>query len=127
MSESENAATIRRVATALRNWSLNDYEALLADQAVEGRPQIKERFVGRENIMGMYRSFPGQLEFSWRGVRGAGAVWVLEGIMRYGENLEYVIGVFELVDGKIFKVDWYFAPPVDPPPYHARWAERTEG
>lgn len=126
MSENENATIIKRVAAALYNWSLDDYETLLAEQAVEGRPQIRERFVGRENIIGMYRSLPGRPTFTWRGVRGGGAVWVLEGVMNYGEVSDYVIGVFEVSGGKIVKADWYFAPPLDPPPYHTQWAERTE-
>jgi hypothetical protein len=45
MSENENETIIKRVSAALDNWSLDDYEALLAEQAVERRPQIKERFV----------------------------------------------------------------------------------
>lgn len=58
MPEDVNESTIGRLAAALEQWDLEEYEVVLADNAVEGRPQTRERFVGRTNIMGMYRHFP---------------------------------------------------------------------
>ena len=36
--------------------------------AVEGRPQLGERFVGRDNIVGMYRDLPSKPTTTWRSV-----------------------------------------------------------
>lgn len=124
MDEDVNRRTMERLAAALEQWDLEEYEKLLAVDAVEGRPQTGQRFVGRNNIMGMYQAFPEELRASWRRLIGSGSTWALEGIIDFGKGQSiHVIGTFELDDGLVTKVDFYFAAPTEPPVYHAGWGE----
>lgn len=126
VSNSEAAATL---FDAWQLWDLDTIESLVADDAVDSRPQSGERFVGRANIMGMYREVPGPPRITWRRVRGGPAVWVAEGIVEYGEGPVRLVGVVEFAHGRVVAADYYFADPFDPPESRARWvtASRVAG
>ncbi len=124
MAEDLNRRTMERLAAAFEQWDLDEYESLLSIDAVEGRPQTGQRFVGRDNIMGMYRAFPEGLAATWRRLIGRGTTWALEGVLDFGEGTStHVIGTFEVRDSRVTKVDFYFAGKTEPPVYHAGWAE----
>jgi hypothetical protein len=107
---------------AWERWDLDTIESLVAEHAVDTRPQSGERFVGRANIMGMYREVPGPPTIAWRTVRGGPDVWVAEGTVEYGEGPVNLVGVVELEAGAVVRADFYFAEPFDPPASRARWA-----
>ena len=72
----------RKLLRAFAEWDLSTYEGLLAPGAVEGRPQMGERFNGRTRIMGMYRSRTGEPpRIEWRRVTGEGQNWVGQGVI----------------------------------------------
>ncbi len=122
--EHVNRRTMERLAAAFEQWNLDQYQSLLAVDAVEGRPQTGQRFVGRDNIMGMYRAFPEGVTAKWRRLIGGGSTWALEGLLTFGQGEStHVIGTFELDDGRVTRVDFYFAEPTEPPIYHTGWAE----
>ena len=123
MTERDNREAAERLFAAWERWDLDTIGSLLADDAVDGRPQSGERFVGRANIIGMYREVPGPPRIRWRSVRGGPGVWVAEGIVEYGEGPVQLVGVVELSDGLVVKADYYFAEPFAPPEARARWAE----
>ncbi len=123
MTERDNREAAERLFAAWERWDLDTIGSLLADDAVDGRPQSGERFVGRANIIGMYREVPGPPRIRWRSVRGGPGVWVAEGIVEYGEGPVQLVGVVELSDGVVAKADYYFAEPFAPPEARARWAE----
>lgn len=124
MSEDVNRAATRRLGAALEQWDLDEYESVIAENAIEGRPQTGERFVGRTNIMAMYRHFPEAPKITWRRLIGGGNTWALEGTMVVGEgDPVYLIGTFELDRGKVVKGDFYFAAQTTPSIYHQGWAE----
>jgi hypothetical protein len=71
---------------AWERWDLDTIGATLAEDAVDERPQSGGRFVGRANIMGMYRQVPGPPQISWRSIRGGPpCLWVAKGTVEYGE------------------------------------------
>ena len=81
---SEGQQIAEAALEALQNWDLNRYESFFHGDAVEGRPQLRERFIGLNNIMGMYRSFPiDPPNIEWERVRGGGTLWVGEGTIDY--------------------------------------------
>ena len=57
----------------------------------------------------------------------AGAVWVAEGIVDYGEGPVNIVGVVELADAQVKKARYYFADPFDPPAERARWSDTSIG
>lgn len=111
---------------SLSGWNLDIYESLLHDDAVEGRPQLREQFVGLQNIMGMYRSFPmDPPTIEWARIRGGGDIWVGEGIIDYGtgDPTDRLVALLQIDGKKIRRADYYFASHLDPIPYHAGWSE----
>ena len=113
----------KNLFAAWERWDLNTVGSLLADDAVDERPQSGERFVGRTNIMGMYAEVPGPPRIRWRCILGGPQVWVAEGTVEYGEGPVNIIGIVELTDGKVNRARFYFAEPFDPPAERARWAD----
>jgi hypothetical protein len=125
VSGDSNREAAERYVAAFEGWDLETAESLIADDAVEGRPQSGERFVGRANIMGMLHALPSEPTISWRSVRGGPRVWVAEGIVEYGEGPVYLIGVAEFEDGKMVMADYYFADPFEPADWRIPFAERS--
>jgi hypothetical protein len=124
VSEDSIREAAERYFAAFERWDLETVETLIADDAVEGRPQSGERFVGRANIMGMLGALPSEPQISWRSVRGGPRVWVAEGIVEYGEGPVHLIGVAEFNDGKMIEADFYFAYPFEPAEWRAPFVER---
>ena len=54
----DNEQTARALLDAFARFDLDAYESLIAEDAVERRPQTGDRFVGRAKIAGMYRHYP---------------------------------------------------------------------
>ncbi len=122
MGTERNSMAAQMLFDAWQRWDLDRIESLVADDAVDGRPQSGERFVGRADIMGMYREVPGPPRITWRRVRGGPTVWVAEGSVEYGEGPVHLVGVVEFAHGQVVRADYYFAEPFDPPEPRARWA-----
>ena len=121
MAGAADAEAAERLFAAWERWDLDTVASLVAEDAVDVRPQSGERFVGRERIMGMYREVPGPPRITWRSVRGGPKVWVAEGTVEYGEGPVNIIGIVELADGAVQQAAYYFAEPFDPPEARARW------
>ena len=114
----------QKLFAAWERWDLNTISALIADNAIDERPQSGERFVGRHNIMGMYSEVPGPPRIRWHSVVG-GSVWVAEGIVEYGEGPVNIVGIVELADGMVNRARFYFADRFDPPAERARWSDAS--
>ena len=113
----------KKLFAAWERWDLDAVGSLLADDAVDERPQSGERFVGRSNIMGMYAEVPGPPRIRWWSILGGPQVWVSEGAVDYGEGPVNIVGIVELTDGKVTRARFYFAEPFEPPVERARWAD----
>ncbi len=125
MSEDMNNAAADELFAAWERWDLDTLGSLVADDAIDRRPQSGEHFVGRANIMAMYREVPGPPEITWRNIRGGPELWVAQGLVDYGEGPVHLIGIVQFADGKIVEGDYYFADPFEPPEARARWASRA--
>ena len=116
----------RKFLRAFAEWDLDTYGSLLAPGAVEGRPQMGEKFIGRDAIMGMYRSRTGEPpRIEWRLVQGESQMWVGQGVIEdaagaHGPDL--IVAIVKLDAGSIIAVDYYFASALEPPGYHQRFA-----
>lgn len=125
MTEHTNRQAAEKLLAAWERWDLDTVEILVATDAIDRRPQSGEHFVGRMNIMGMYREVPGPPEIRWRSIRGGPDVWVAEGIVEYGEGPVHLIGIVEFEDGKMVEGAYYFTDPFEPPESRARWADKA--
>ena|SRR5512144_2861383 len=123
MGEVENRAGAEAYFHAFERWDLATVESLVAEDAVDGRPQSGERFVGRANVMGMLRSLPSEPEIEWRSIRGGPRVWIAEGIVDYGDGPVNLIGIAELDGGLVVRADYYFADPFEPADWRVPFAE----
>ncbi len=116
----------RKFLRAFAEWDLDTYASLLAPGAVEGRPQMGERFDGRERIMGMYRSRTGEPpRIEWRRVHGEGQVWIGQGIIEDAAGAhgpDHIVALVKLDAGSVIAVDYYFSSALEPPDYHQRFA-----
>ncbi len=117
----------KRALEALAEWDLDAYEACLDEAAVEHRPQTSERFVGRSNIIDMYRSLPGPPPLvSWhRFVESEGSC-IGFGRIRYSPDAEppdHVIASTDTRDGRVVAAAFYFAAPLPPIASHENWSE----
>jgi hypothetical protein len=117
---------VQRMFAAWERWDLETVESLVADGAIDSRPQSGEDFVGRANIMAMYHEVPGPPKITWRSVRGGPEIWVGEGIVEYGEGPVHLVGIVKFADGKMTMADYYFAEPFEPPASRSRWAAQTD-
>jgi hypothetical protein len=122
MTEHPNTPAANGLFAAWERWDLDTIASLVADDAVDSRPQSGEHFVGRAKIMAMYREVPGPPQITWRAIRGGPEVWVAEGIVEYGEGPVHLIGIVEFGGGKVVKAAYYFAEPFEPPESRRRWA-----
>jgi hypothetical protein len=54
-------------------------------------------------------------------------VWVVEGVIDYGEGrvMDFVV-ISELRDGKMWRDRWYFAEPFEAPKWRSQWVERMD-
>jgi hypothetical protein len=127
VSDPSDSEAADRLFAAWERWDLDTIESLVAEDAVDNRPQSGERFVGRSDIIGMYREVPGPPKIRWRTIRGCPPVWTAEGAVDYGEGPVHLIGVVEIANGEVTSANYYFADPFDPPPARARWTTPREG
>jgi hypothetical protein len=122
MTERADLEAAQTLFAAWERWDLDTVESVVAEDAVDRRPQSGEEFVGRANIMAMYREVPGPPDITWRSVRGGPQVWVAQGIVEYGAGPVHIIGIVAFADGTAVESDFYFAEPFEPPESRAQWA-----
>ena len=123
MAEEADREAAERYFRAFESWDLATVESLVAEHAVDGRPQSGERFVGRENVMGMLRALPSTPEISWASIRGGPRVWVAEGTVDYGEGPVNFVGIAEVEGDLVVKADYYFADPFEPADWRVPFVE----
>jgi hypothetical protein len=70
MAKHTNREAAERLFAAWEGWDLDTVESLVANDAVDRRPQSGEHFIGRANIMAMYHQVPGPPQIRWQSIRG---------------------------------------------------------
>jgi hypothetical protein len=121
VTDRTNGEAADTLFSAWERWDLHTVESLIADDAIDRRPQSDETFVGRPNIMAMYREVPGPPDITWWRIRGGPEVWVAQGMVEYGEGPTHIVGIVEFADGFAVSSDYYFADPFEPPEARAPW------
>lgn len=126
MGAREDREAAERFLRAFETWDLETVESLLAQDAVDRRPQSGERFVGRRDILGMLGAIPAVPAIEWRTIRGGEQVWVAEGTVDYGDGPVNFVGIAEVRDGRVVASDFYFADPFEPADWRAPFAEASQ-
>ena len=119
-------------AKVLWAWSQGDGNPLVAaemyhDDALVEFPQSGERFRGRDNFTTWRASYPSEVEFELRSLRGEGDLWVGEGLARYdgGDPMPFVF-VQQWRDGRIERETIYVTEPFPADESRAPFAEGSE-
>ena len=105
-----------------------EYNVRHQEDYVMEMPQSGERFSGRENMRAFQEAHPTPpSSLQVRRVLVKEGLWVVEGVIDYGEGQAYnVVLIFELKDGKMWRDRWYFAEPFEAPEWRAQWVERMD-
>jgi hypothetical protein len=105
-----------------------EYNVRHQEDYVMEMPQSRERFSGREKMRAFQEAYPTPpRSLQLRRVLVKEGLWVVEGVIDYGEGQAYnVVLIFELKDGKMRRDRWYFAEPFEAPEWRAQWVERIE-
>ena len=129
------AATNARDAPALRDLLHPDFEDVY--------PQSGERTRGFDNLRAIIESYPGGYvgdgprrvvgaEDRWimtpmstvLRIEGTGNVFTGVSLGRYPDGSDwYIVTIGEMRDGKVWRVETYFAQTFDPPPWRSGWVE----
>lgn len=98
------------------------------DDFVAEMPQSRERIRGRDNMRALQRAFPPDRTptFRVRRITGTGDVWTVEAIGNYGDEVYFVVCVFEFRDGRIVRETRYYPQPFEAPEWRAQWVERMD-
>jgi hypothetical protein len=121
----DNRGVAERFFRAFETWDLATIETLLAEDAVDRRPQSGERFVGRASVLAMLGAIPSIPAIGWDEIRGGPRVWVAEGTVDYGEGPVRFIGIAETKNDLVIRSEFYFADPFEPADWRAPFAERS--
>jgi len=100
------------------------------DDFVQEWPQSGERLTkdASMKLLEVYPQMSGtQPKFTYKGMRGGGDLFVVEGTIDYGDGVPVnYVGIGELRDGKVSKMTEYFANPFEAPAWRANIVERME-
>ena len=100
------------------------------DDFVQEWPQSGERLTKEASVRigEKYEENTGTSpKFSYRGMRGGGDVFVIEGTIDYGDGVPVsYVGIGQLRDGKVAKMTEYFANPFEAPAWRADFVEKME-
>jgi hypothetical protein len=96
--------------------------AIYHEDAVLEFPQSGERFEGVANFREWRRSYPAEVAFQTREVRGTGELWVAENLISYdGAPWQPSISILEFREDKVARETIYITESWDAPEWRARW------
>ena len=87
------------------------------------------RLAKRDNAIKLYESYAERTgtspQFTYKGMRGGGDVFVVEGTIDYGDGIPVsYVGIGQLRDGKVAKMTEYFANPFPAPEWRAAFVQK---
>jgi hypothetical protein len=100
------------------------------DDFVQEWPQSGERLT-KANAIRLGESYPEMSgtspKFTYKGMRGGGDVFVIEGTIDYGDGVPVsYVGIGELRGDKVAKMTEYFANPFEAPAWRADFVQKIE-
>ncbi len=116
-------------AALQRHWAASDAgdfaaeHAIYDEQAELDYPQSGERLRGRARIQASRMAQPDAKRFDLRRLQGAGALWISELVVAYGERRFHVVSIMEFDGARVIRETQYFAEPFEPGPSRAQWVE----
>ncbi len=103
-----------------------EYKIRHEDYTLE-MPQSGERIRGREKMRSFQEAYPNPPNIQIRRVLVRDGLWVVEGVNDYGgRQINNVVLIIELRDGKWWRDTRYYAEPFEAPEWRAQWVERME-
>lgn len=94
------------------------------DDVVLEFPQSGEWFEGKATQQARREKYPAQLDFQPREIRGAGDLWIAEGVLSYdGARPLHYVKIIQFRGEKVERETLYFAEPFPAPDWRRPWAE----
>jgi hypothetical protein len=122
MNDAETRAALERYWANITEPELANQ--LYHDDLVLEFPQGGERIVGLANVRAMRGTYPANVAFTLRRLRGSGAHWVAECVVSYdGGPPSHGVQIVEFRGAKVARETIYWGEPWDPPAWRARWVE----
>jgi len=146
MSASDARAVFERFIAAANARDVDALDDLLHPDFQDFYPQSGERTRGAENAKGILSNYPGGFEgggtsrvvggedrwvatpaFTLPRIEGTGNQFTAVQKARYPDGSDwYVVIIAEIKDGKVWRVESFFAPVFDPPAWRSEWVEVLE-
>ena len=124
MGEGENRQTLEKMVAGLNAKNPEVMGEVFAEDALVDWPQSGERIRGRQNILELYRHFPGLPTITVTRMTGSGDLWAVEATLNYGDETDYKSAfIFEMRDGRIAHETAYWSLPFAAPDWRAEWVE----
>lgn len=128
MRNDDNGEIVERFWTALIEKDFDTASSFLHDEVEEVYPQSGEVIRGRDNWIGLVKAFPTFPSIEHRRTIGGGDVWVSELEFDYGGEMAgqkwQVVNVFEMRDGKLWRIHAFFGQPFEPAEWRTPFVER---
>jgi hypothetical protein len=111
---SDNRALMERYWAAAEANDMDTMHGLRDEAFVVDFPQTGERLSGRDVVRAFEESHDTGGTFELTGLLGDGDVWTVQGIMRSGGQVTYVVSINELRSGRVIRSIDYFTGPMPP-------------
>ena len=146
MSASDARTVFERYIAAANSRDVNALDEVLHADFEDFYPQSGERTRGPESLKGILRNYPGGFEgggtsrvvgaedrwvatpaFTLLRIEGTGNQFTAVQKGRYPDGSDwYVVVIAEIKDGKVWRVESFFAPVFDPPEWRSEWVDVQE-
>jgi hypothetical protein len=143
MPTSEPRAVFEAFLSAVNSRNTAALDALVHPDYLETYPQSGERTHGVENLRAIIDQYPGGYEdkglhrvvgsedrwvvtpaYTLLRIEGAGDTFTSVQQARYPDGSEWhVVSIGEIRDGRMWRVQTFFAPAFDPPAWRSLWVE----
>lgn len=145
MTESNAHSVFERFVTALNAGEFAALDELIHPDFEDLYPQSGERTRGPSNLRAILENYPGGFvgggvervvgaedrwistpRFSLLRIEGSGDTFTTVSRGRYPDGRDwYIVNIGQVRDGRIWRVETYFAPTFEPPAWRSAWVERA--
>ena len=126
MDEDQNRQAAEGFLAGVANWDAEGIGRLYDPDFTTEWPQSGERVRGLANLRAVMNRPDGAPMLEESRVSGRDDLWVVEGLVRYGEEPYRWVAILEIHDGRIAHVREYWGAPFPAPGWREPFVERMD-